>query len=176
MKFLNYALILALVCFSSFTAAQERRFDVVLTLEGTSSLIERNEAVATAKIINRSSDHLDTSTLPELNVYFSACQPAYPSCLDSSLYFATVEIPRERIEENESIEFRVPLSELQWTLGPYRRGSGRHFKTDLSGVPKANLFLYADVKIPDGFTAGPDGSKKPKYRESVSNVVIVSFR
>lgn len=175
MKYFGQTVIAAFCFFVLTAAAQERRFDVVLTLDGTSSRIERKEASATAKIVNRSPDHLDTSTLPELNIYFSACQPSNPSCLDSTLYFATLEIPKARIPENRSLEIAVPLSDLQWVLGPYRRGSASYFKTDLSGVPRTNIFLYADVKIPDGFVEGPGGSKKPRYRESVSNVVIVTF-
>ncbi|QQS42846.1 MAG: hypothetical protein IPM63_07900 [Acidobacteriota bacterium] len=175
MKYLRPAVIAVLCFFVSSAAAQERRFDVVLTLDGTSSRIDRNDASATAKIVNRSPDHLDTSTLPELNIYFSACQPSNPSCLDSTLYFATLEIPKARIAENRSVDVLVPLSDLQWILGPYRRGSSSYLKTDLSGVPRTSIFLYADVKIPDGFTEGPGGAKRPKYRESVSNVVIVTF-
>lgn len=175
MKLFGQVSVLLLFCLVTLSAAQERKFDIVFTLDGTSSRIDRKDAGATAKIINRSEEYLDTSTLPELNVYFSACQPSFPSCLDSSLYFATVEIPRARIAENDWVEFAIPLSDLEWIQGPYRRGSASYFKTDLSGVPKTNIFLYADVKIPDGFVSGSDGSRKPKYRESVSNVVIATF-
>lgn len=175
MNILGRVSILVLVCFVAFAAAQQREFDVVLTLEGTSSRIDRKESAAKVRIVNRSESYLETATLPELNIYFAACQASDPSCLDSSLYFATVEIPARRLAENESIEFKVPLSGLQWTLGPYRRGSGGYFRTDLSGIPKTNIFLYADVKIPDGFIVDPDGAKRPKFRESVSNVLVVSF-
>ncbi|REJ79339.1 MAG: hypothetical protein DWQ47_00945 [Acidobacteria bacterium] len=175
MKYRVIAILVVVFGLCSFVAGQERKFDVILTLDQISSRVDRAEAAAVARIVNRSTESLRTSTLPTLNVYFSACQPSYPTCLESSTYFASVEIPSKVLAENESHEFRVNLSRLNWVDFKYSRKESGIITTNLKGVPRDNIFLYADVRIPDGYEKGKDGRRIPKYRKHLSNVIVVTL-
>lgn len=171
----RFAVFLSLVlAFAAHTAAQERNFDITVALDGGSSRIDRNEVVLKVRITNRGSDDLKTGGLGELNIFFSPCEPADASC-SFDYYFARYPVPKNNVSPDRSAEFSVDLAGLEWQPGPYGPMAG--VPSSFRVVPSKNIYLYADVKVLDGFSADPaSGKRVPKYREFLSNVINVSFR
>lgn len=171
------AIFFSLILILAFQSpAQERKFDITIAIDGGSSRIDRGEAVLKARITNRGAGDLRTSGLGELNIYFSSCQPGDPSCGGDAFHYASYWFPGKTVMPERSTEFVIDLSDLSWKRGPYNKQSSAP-SSAFSAVPSKNIYLYADVKIFDGFSVDPaSGRRAPKYREFLSNVINVSFR
>lgn len=168
---LSFVLILA-----SNSFPQERKFDITIALDGGSSRIDRDEAGLKVRITNRGSGNLRTGGLGQLNIYFSSCQPGDPSCGGDAYHYALYRFPAKTVFPDRSAEMVIDLSDLEWGPGPYNPQISIP-ASDFAAVPSKNIYLYADVKVLDGFSADPaTGKRIPRYREFLSNVINVSFR
>lgn len=175
MKYRAAFFFLLVLVLASQSIAQERKFDITIALDGGTSRIDRDEAVLKVRITNRGTDLLRTSGLGELNIYFSSCQLGDPSCDGSAYHYASYWFPGKTVLSERSSEFLIDLSDLAWRQGPYNKQS-KAPSSDFKAVPRKNIYLYADVKVLDGFSVDPaTGMRAPKYREYLSNVVNVSF-
>lgn len=156
---------------ASAAPVRDRKFDVAISPEDHSARIDRTDARIRVRITNRSKETLRTAGLGELNIYFSSCQPGNPSCDGSEFFYAVYPMPSKSLPENNSLEFNVPLSGIVWRRGPYNRQNSSP-GIRLSEVPAEKLYLYADVKVLDGFEEVDEtGKKTPRYREYLSNVL-----
>jgi hypothetical protein len=153
--------------------AQSRRFDILVSLDGNSSRIDREEANVKIRITNRGKEDLRASGLGDINFYFSSCQAGDLLCGGDDIFFSTFRVPSKSIFPDRSFEFQVDLATLGWKSGPYNPQSSSP-SVSLSAIPSKDIYFFADVKILDGFeTNGNSGKREPRYLEYLSNTINV---
>lgn len=156
-----------LICVAAF--GQSRTFDLSISAGPSVSSISRSEPDLTIVITNRGRDVLDTGRLPFLNVHVSTCFPGEDCPGKPFFHFESIE--RKRLVENGQQRISLDLAETLWKSGEYDTQE-RDF-LNFSEIPKAAIHLWADIRIPDGFTRDGSGKRVPKYREYRSNVLTL---
>lgn len=164
--------ILTLALFASASPV-ERKFDIRVSLTGTTSRIDIEEAIVKVRITNRGRENLQAGGLGEVNFFFSSCQAGDRLCRGENIYYAPYSIPSKSLFPDQSYEFEVDLGKLAWRSGSYNPQNSTP-PVSLTAIPSKNIYFYSDVKILDGYERDYiSGKREPRFREYFSNTINV---
>lgn len=156
--------------------AQYRDFDLLISPDER-TIAAGSGAAIEVKITNRSGNRLETGGLDSVNFYFTKCLPCDISCGGHrDVFYAVSPIPSKILDENTSLRFDLDLAALEWRFGPYNRQDNDP-PASLYSVPRENIYLFADIRILDGFRASGSGSGRvPRYRIHRSNIISMVIK
>ncbi len=177
MKF-RFLIIFSLVVFCcSAILAQERNYELEISLEETAISKGAKEIPVKFTITNRADEVLKTSGLMTVHFFFSKCELGAVCREKESTFSAYSEIPTKLINSNESFEFEVNLADLYWNS----RDGNVFYKEDIKNfnmIPAENIYFYARQLSLVGYEESGNGSQEkiPIYDYTDSNMIIVVFR
>jgi len=171
-KFLSIFLVLAF-CFSSISA-QERKYEIEISLEETSISKDAIEIPVKVTLTNKSDDFLKTDGLKTIHFFFSKCVLGIVCKEKEHTYSAFSAIPPKRIKAGDSFAFEINLADLFWKNAEgntFYRENRKNFKD----VPQKNIYFYARQLSLIGYEKSGDGGvdKIPIYDYTDSNVINV---
>ncbi len=186
MKFKFSVVFLMMFLLSLSIYAQERNFDLQVSLEENNITKTDNNIFATVTITNNSRQVLTTEGLGFLEFRFSKNMLGGEQGLVRNNSISRIDIPVKKLRENESLNFRVNLAKQDWYKSEMDFSNielSRKFKD----IPKENIFFNASVKMLTGYRNAAnakivykDGkpvrepvAKRSSYKMVNSNVITV---
>lgn len=173
LKILFFALMISVFSIVSF--AQEKSFELEITLGKTTFSVNERKVPVVVKITNLSDMELDTILLDEISFYFSRCSKNRVCDKHGDIFSASARIKSATLKKNGSVEFEVELADLYWNdLNP-REGdvSGA---TNLTLIPATSRFFYARIKLLDKYIQKENNPTPiPVYKIFGSNEIEVSI-
>ena len=174
MKFMFLAIFSILILGFSSISAQEREFEIEISLEETSISKSSKKVPVKISITNKSDAVLKTDGLKTIHFFFSKCVLGVVCKEKEHTYSAFSKMPLKRIKSGEVVEFEVNLADLYWknTEGnTFYRENIKNFKK----VPAENIYFYARQLKLSGYEKSSEGGvdKIPVYEYTDSNVINV---
>lgn len=182
-KFRFPAVYLLLIFLASVSFSQDFKFELEVSLDETAIDRTESEIPATVIITNKSEKVLYTDGLGSVEFKFSKCMEDTDCGLLRNDFISQVRIPRKKLFENESFEFKTNLAEQNWSISN-SAADNTGSQINFTKLPSQNIFFTANVKMLTGYrnTANkknqPDNDKmgkRPQYNKSVSNIVTVTI-
>lgn len=174
MKFMILAIFSGLVFGFLTINAQERDFEIEISLEETSISKSSRDVPVKISITNKSDRVLKTDGLKTIHFFFSKCVLGVVCKEKKHTYSAFSEMPGKRIKSKAVLEFEVNLADLYW-----KNAEGNTFfredKKNLEEVPAENIYFYARQLKLSGYEKSSNGGvgKIPVYDYADSNVINV---
>ncbi len=183
MKFRFPAVCLLLMFLASISFSQDFKFELEVSLDETGIDRTESEIPATVTITNNSKKVLYTDGLGSVEFKFSKCMVDNNCGLLRNDFITQVRIPRKKLFENESFEFKINLAEQNWYISnstAENTGSPISF----TKLPSQNIFFTANIKMLTGYRNAANKKnqpgndkmgKRPQYDKSVSNIITVTI-
>jgi hypothetical protein len=175
--------------------AQDRKFEIEVSLEDTALVKSEKSIPVKIKITNQAGEILRLESLGSIYLSFSKCL-SEDSCRNSTdIYEARIDrLPVRKIRADDSFEFEVNLAEYFWVPKDESKGFGigsfNESLKNFSKIPAENIYFYAQIRTLDGFKKKNMGTvydgngklikvvvkKVPGYRIVNSNIINVVFQ
>ena len=174
MKFMFLAIFSILILSFLSISAQEREFEIEISVEETGIARSSKEVPVKISIKNKSDEVLKTDGLKTIHFFFSKCVLGIVCKEKEHTYSAFSAIPPKRIKAGETFEFEINLADLYW-----KNADGNTFyredRKNFEDVPLENIYFYARQLSLIGYEKSGDGGldKIPVYDYTDSNVINV---
>lgn len=167
----RFLLLIALIVivFSLSAAAQEKDFEISVSLKNTTFFTAGKEIPAAVKLTNKAARDLNTEDLAAGMLFkLSKCSAKEKCAGSKQIYFGGLALEPKILKPGESFEFDVNLADLNWNDANAPLLDFTYVKTMVT-IPAGEYNLFAEINIFNG-----SGKKKPS-RTIYSNEIKVKL-
>lgn len=181
-KFLQSILLIIFVCAVavSLASAQQREFDINVSLKGSTLGTAGSSVPVRVKITNRASDDLKTEDLSAGILFkFSKCRKTEICTARKQVYVGGADIKPKILKKGESFSFVVNLAGLNWNDANAQVLDFTNAVTMVT-IPENEYLFFAEIRIfekanvpPPSVTSAP--KPQASYRSFFSNEIPVKI-